>query len=302
MTLDVPEQASTDTAELHAHIARLEAALAAREATIAEQRDQYALLQTVIDHLPYAIYWKDMDLVYRGCNRRFATDLGLSSINDVIGQTDANLPWQAGEATQFEAIDRRVLQRQRQEYDDNETVIYPTGLQEWFETYKIPLQNGDGTPAGLLSTYNNISARKQAEETVQFQATLLKELSTPVIPVSDDVLVLPLIGAIDSYRAQQVLSIVLERLTETGARAVLLDITGVPVIDTQVAHTLIRTGQAVQLLGARMILTGIRPEIAQALVGLGVELTAMITYSTLQRGLAEVERRTGAVSFARARN
>ncbi|KPV46758.1 hypothetical protein SE17_43015, partial [Kouleothrix aurantiaca] len=86
------------------------------------------------------------------------------------------------------------------------------------------------------------------------------------------------------------------------ARAVLLDITGVPVIDTQVAHTLIRTGQAVQLLGARMILTGIRPEIAQALVGLGVELSSMITYSTLQRGLAEVERRTGAVSFGRARS
>ena len=302
MAPDVTEQTSSETAELQAHIARLEAALAARETAIADLRNQHALMQAVIDHLPYAIYWKDMDLVYRGCNRRFASDLGLSSVEEVIGRTDASLAWQAGEAAQFEAIDRRVLESQHQEYDDNETVIFPNGLQEWFETYKIPLQTADGTPIGLLATYTNISARKQAEATVQFQATLLKELSTPVIPVSDDVLVLPLVGAIDSYRAQQVLSIVLERLTETQARVVLLDITGVPVIDTQVAHTLIRTGQAVQLLGARLILTGIRPEIAQALVGLGVELTAMITYSTLQRGLAEVDRRTGAAPLGRPRS
>ena len=301
MAADRTISTGEDIATLHAHIARLEAALAAREATIAQQRAHHDLLQAVIDHLPYAIYWKDQDLIYRGCNRRFAADLGLGAASELIGRTDADLAWQAGEAAQFAATDRRVLQTGRQEYDDDETVIYPNGLQEWFETYKIPLETADGARAGLLATYNNITARKQAEATVQFQATLLKELSTPVIPLSDDVLVLPLVGAIDSYRAQQVLSIVLEQLTETRARAVLLDITGVPVIDTQVAHTLIRTGQAVQLLGARMILTGIRPEIAQALVGLGVDLSAMITYSTLQRGLAEVERHTGAAPLGRAR-
>ena len=133
------------------------------------------------------------------------------------------------------------------------------------------------------------------------QATLLQEISTPVIPLTDQILVLPLVGAIDTQRAQQVLSTVLERLRTSGAQIVLLDITGVPIIDTQVAHTLIRTGQAVQLLGAQMVLTGIRPEIAQALVGLGVELTSMVTYGTLQSGLADILKRRGARLEARMR-
>src|SRR5581483_10834007 len=134
--------------------------------------------------------------------------------------------------------------------DDDETVIHPNGTQEWFETYKLPLVDASGKLIGVLATYNNITARKRAEATVDAQATLLQELSTPVIPITDQVLVLPLVGAIDSRRAQQVLAAVLDQLAASHAQIVFLDITGVPIIDTQVAHALIQTSQAVQLLGA----------------------------------------------------
>jgi rsbT co-antagonist protein RsbR len=276
--------------ELRKRIAALTETLDQQSQTINQLRSENNLLQVVINHMPYAIYWKDANLIYRGCNQSFAADLGLPNPAAVIGKRDKDLAWQPSEIATFEAIDRRILETQATEYVDDETVIHPNGTQEWFETYKIPLISDTGEVEGVLATYRNITKRKEAERTVEAQATLLQELSTPAIPITDRILVLPLIGSIDSRRAQQILETVLERLAESSAEIVLLDITGVPLIDTQVAHALIQTSQAVQLLGAKLILTGIRPEVAQALVGLGVQLGGMITYSTLQRALAEVYR------------
>jgi rsbT co-antagonist protein RsbR len=295
MTNDPDSSVPTDSpgselSELRSRIAALTQTLDQQTQQINELRDENNLLQVVINHMPYAIYWKDSALVYRGCNQSFATDLGLPNPAAVVGKRDIDLAWQPQEIATFEAIDRRIMETRTTEYDDDETVIHPNGRQEWFETYKIPLIGDTGAAEGILATYRNITKRKEAELTVMAQATLLEELSTPAIPITDRILVLPLIGSIDSRRAQQILETVLERLAESGAEIVLLDITGVPLIDTQVAHALIQTSQAVQLLGARLILTGIRPEVAQALVGLGVQLGGMITYSTLQRALAEVYR------------
>ena len=107
-----------------------------------------------------------------------------------------------------------------------------------------------------------------------------------MIPISDDVVVMPLIGTMDSRRAQQVLETVLEGVASSHARVAILDITGVAVVDTQVANALMRAAQAVKLLGAQVILTGIRPEVAQTLVGLGVDLNGIVTQATLQSGIA----------------
>jgi rsbT co-antagonist protein RsbR len=124
------------------------------------------------------------------------------------------------------------------------------------------------------------------EETIRAQQLSLAELSTPIIPITDHVMVMPLIGAVDSHRAQQVLSTLLEGIVATRATVAILDITGVPVVDTQVANALIHAAQSVRLLGAQVILTGIRPEVAQTLVGLGVSLGDIRTLSTLQMGIA----------------
>jgi rsbT co-antagonist protein RsbR len=95
-----------------------------------------------------------------------------------------------------------------------------------------------------------------------------------------------LIGAIDSDRARQVLEALLSGIERSQARVAILDITGVPLVDTQVAKSLIVAAQAVRLLGARIVLTGIRPEVAQTLVGLGVDLGDIVTHSTLQSGIS----------------
>ena len=128
--------------------------------------------------------------------------------------------------------------------------------------------------------------RAQLQETIiQAQATALVELSTPLIPISDHVMVMPLIGTVDSRRAQQVLDTLLNGIAQSHVRVAILDITGVPVVDSQVANVLVRVAQAAQLLGAQVVLTGIRPEVAQMLIGLGIDLQNIVTRSSLQSGI-----------------
>jgi rsbT co-antagonist protein RsbR len=160
-----------------------------------------------------------------------------------------------------------------------------------FMIQAIPLPNNH-----LCILSENITERKRAEEairqriaheeTIRAQQAALAELSTPLIPISDQVMVMPLIGAVDSRRAQQVIETLLEGIARSSARIVILDITGVPVVDTQVANGLLRAAQAVKLLGAQVLLTGIRPEVAQTLVGLGADLSGIVTRGSLQTGIA----------------
>ncbi|MFL5582290.1 MAG: response regulator, partial [Gemmatimonadaceae bacterium] len=104
------------------------------------------------------------------------------------------------------------------------------------------------------------------EEVIRMQAAMLEELSTPLIPLSDAVVIMPLVGTIDSKRAEQILAVVSQGVVSKGARVAIIDITGVPMVDTHVASVLIRASQAVRLLGAEVVLTGIRSRVARALV------------------------------------
>jgi rsbT co-antagonist protein RsbR len=156
------------------------------------------------------------------------------------------------------------------------------------------IRNPDGAPLAMAAVVRDITAQQQAEnelralqeQVIAAQQAALAELSTPLIPISNTIVVMPLIGAVDSRRAQQVIETLLVGIAERGAEIAILDITGVSVVDTQVANALIRAAQAVKLLGAEVILTGIRPEVAQTLVGLGADLNAITTRSSLQSGIA----------------
>ncbi len=136
------------------------------------------------------------------------------------------------------------------------------------------------------------TALRESEERFRRQEAALRELSTPLIPISDRVVVMPLIGAIDSRRAQQVIETLLHGLANCRADHAILDITGVLVVDTQVANALVAAAQAVKLLGATVVLTGIRPEVAQTLVGLGIDMRGIVTCGTLQSGIAYALGRT----------
>jgi len=135
--------------------------------------------------------------------------------------------------------------------------------------------------------------QKAKDELIAQQSRAIQELSTPVIEVAEDILVLPLIGAIDTARAQRIVESLLETIVDKQASVVIMDITGVPVIDTAVANHLITTVSAVAILGTRMILTGVSPHNAQTLVKLGVDLGAITTKSSLRAGLQHAFQLTG---------
>jgi rsbT co-antagonist protein RsbR len=131
------------------------------------------------------------------------------------------------------------------------------------------------------------------EVIIRSQTAAIQELSAPLIPIYRGVLVLPLIGAIDSQRAGTIMETLLDGIARQSASVVLLDITGVPVVDTSVAHHLIQSARAVRLLGAEIVLVGISPEIAQTIVQLGVNLSDIITRSDLEAGFAYALKRFG---------
>lgn len=132
------------------------------------------------------------------------------------------------------------------------------------------------------ATYQRLLQERKVEE----MAIIVRELSTPVIPLWDRILALPLIGSIDTGRAQLIMENLLDGITRHRATEVIIDITGVPAIDTRVAQHLLQTVEAARLLGAECIITGIRPEVAQTMVSLGIDLSGISTRRDLQNGIS----------------
>lgn len=126
------------------------------------------------------------------------------------------------------------------------------------------------------------------EEMIQEQALQLREVSSPIIPLYSGILVLPLVGSIDSHRAAQITESLLEGIAREHASVVVIDITGVPMVDTQVANYLIQAARMARLLGSQVVLVGIGPEIAQTIVQLGVDLSDITTRANLQAGIEYV--------------
>jgi rsbT co-antagonist protein RsbR len=136
--------------------------------------------------------------------------------------------------------------------------------------------------AGLVMVENFIRSR---EEVIRQQRADMLELSTPVIKVWDKILTLPIIGTLDSRRAQMMMEALLQKVVETGSTIAILDITGVRTMDTLVANHLIKTVTAARLMGARCILTGVSPAIAQTMVQLGIDLTQITTRAQMSDGI-----------------
>ncbi|KAB8145532.1 STAS domain-containing protein [Chloroflexia bacterium SDU3-3] len=212
-------------------------------------------------------------------------------------------------------LHRRVMQ--------GETIVLPPHLFElheggvdvarWTEATYFPLRDGEGRVTHLVAMLRDITEtihQQRSIEQVQQeidaarqelseQQTTLEELSTPVIQVWDGILALPLIGAIDSRRAMQVTDSLLTSIGTYQADSVIIDITGIPVVDTQVAAYLLQAARASALLGCDVALVGIGPEIAQTLIQLGVDLQSIHTLANLQAGIAWAFARHGMQVVAR---
>lgn len=161
------------------------------------------------------------------------------------------------------------------------------------QTSSFIVADEQGKPQAMATIVRDITEQRQAEEErtqlqqqiIEAQKASLRELSTPLMPLANRVVAMPLVGSIDSRRAQDVMETLLQGVADYHATVAILDITGVQVVDTQVANTLVRTAQAVKLIGAQVVITGIGPAMAQTLVQLGADLSGIVTRGSLQAGI-----------------
>ena len=181
-------------------------------------------------------------------------------------------------------------------YTPLENATYVIALRNTVRPMLVEEHEGDAvTLANLLGYFDGVVDRmvlvmvenfiRAREETIRQQRADMMELSTPVIKVWDRVLTLPIIGTLDSRRAQLMMEALLQRLVDTGSTVAILDITGVRTMDTLVANHLIKTVTAARLMGARCILTGVSPAIAQTMVQLGIDLSQITTRAQMSDGV-----------------
>jgi rsbT co-antagonist protein RsbR len=258
-----------------------------------------ALLQGLLDYSPSAIFVKDTAGHVILLNRRYRAMIGLSN-EQIVGASEAELFPPHVARTRQEA-DLRVI-------DSKETVEFeefldtPDGLRAGI-LMQFPIADAHGKLVAIGGIWHDITAIKQAEEenaylqdqVIVAQHIALRDVSSPLCPLTDDVLLMPLVGAIDNDRAGLIMGTLLEGVATHQARIVILDITGVPEMDAQVAAALLRSAQAVRLLGAQLVLTGISTRMAQAIVQLGIDMSTVITRGSLQGGITYA---FGAIQYA----
>lgn len=171
-------------------------------------------------------------------------------------------------------------------FEDEGWRLRKDGTRFWANMVLTALRDKDGTLRGFGKVTRDMTERRANEERIRRQAQEIQDMATvPIVQVWEGVVLVPLIGMLDSQRAQQLMERLLHRITETSSQVAVIDITGVPTIDTQTAQHLIETISAVRLLGSEVILTGVRPIIAQTLVHLGIDLAHVTTRSSLAAGL-----------------
>jgi rsbT co-antagonist protein RsbR len=215
-------------------------------------------------------------------------------------------PWRATR----EFLEQLSRSRAQQGFTSNETASFVFSLKRpLFARIRAATKDatalGDATWAtteliDALALHTIATFQKGREEVIARQQEDLLELSTPVVKLWEGVVALPMIGTLDSARTQIVMESLLQRIVETGSEIAIIDITGVPTVDTLVAQHLLKTVTAIRLMGADCIISGIRPQIAQTIVHLGVELEGVTTKASLADALALAFKRSGLI-VARAK-
>ncbi|AKT41160.1 PAS domain-containing protein [Chondromyces crocatus] len=257
-------------------------------------RRSQAFVLALLNNSPSVIYVKDTPGRYLLVNQRFL-DLFHFTEEQVLGKTDAEL-FPHAIATAFREADEASLAR-GEPLQLEELAPAMDGDRIFFSS-KFPLRDGAGRVLGICGISTDITKTKRADEAreamqeqmIQGQRAALRELSSPLMPIAEGVLAMPLVGTIDSLRAREILETLLDGIARERARTAIVDITGVKVMDTLVANALVGVARAARLLGAEVLLTGMSPAVAQTLVALQLDLTDLTTLSTLQSGIAHALR------------
>ncbi len=255
-----------------------------------EQRlQQGRMLRLLLDHLDIVVWAVDAQAVFTFQEGKGLAAAGLRP-GQMVGQSAIDIYGPHGYADGFVSALKGVPLHNLLEIDG-------TIWESWY----LPIQDDDGQVSGATGLSIDIteSQKTRAElesklALIERQQEVIRNLETPIIQVWDKVVTLPVVGVVDSRRAARVMDDLLSSITRTQAEFAILDLTGVDLVDTSTASHLIQIIEAVRLLGAEGIITGIRANVAQTVVSLGLDMTRVITLATLRDGLSFAIRRLGA--------
>ncbi len=283
-----PEQPET----LEAQVAALTRRVAELEAALAKSEEERGVYEHIVTHAPALISRLTPDGKVIAMNHMCETFSGYT-IDEVRGKVFLTVLY-PGELMRPVEEYMRLAMSGADVSDYELTMCGRDGTLRTLAWNSLQRCRPDGTLDEVISFGIDITERKRNEEAqrrlqdeiIAIQAATLAELSTPLIPISAEIVAMPLIGAIDESRAQRIMETLLTGIVESRATTAILDITGVAVVDSGVADGLLQAARAARLLGARVILTGIRPEVAQTLVSLDRDFAGIVTCGTLQAGIA----------------
>jgi PAS domain S-box-containing protein len=271
--------------------------ISARKRVETESERRRLMLQAVLDNVPMGIFMIDAAgktmLANKSAQAMLGRGISPDATPEELGQVYNAYRYGSPElypTAQMPLV--RGLSGEAAHVDDME-IHRPDGSTLLLEVFGVPITNAQGQITASLAIFQDITERKQTEferahlqaEIIEAQQHALKELSTPIIPIMDRIIVMPLIGSIDTMRAKDITRALLRGISEYRAKIVILDITGVPIVDSGVANHLNKTIQAARLKGARTIVTGVSDAVAETIVDLGIDWSAIETLRDLQTGL-----------------
>ena len=239
--------------------------------------------EQILDQIPAPVLAvdKDLKLIYLNDSAVAMTD---KPKKEVIGQYCYSV-FQTNDCKTDDCCMRKALKTGKKCSNRNEALIL--GEELTMDYYAVPLKDENGDVVGGLEFMVDITKQVQYEQSLIEQGQTIHKLSTPTIKLWEGILVLPIIGVIDSIRAQNMMESMLDKIAETYSRVIILDIYGVAAVDTAVAQHLIKIAKATKLMGCDCILSGISPPVAQTIVQLGIDMESIHTKSTLADAFEE---------------
>jgi rsbT co-antagonist protein RsbR len=246
-----------------------------------EDQQELIMYRALLENLPQRIFLKDRKSVYVFGNSNYAQDLKVKP-DKIIGKTDYDF-YPRELAEKHIADDKRIMESGKSE--ELEETYYERGQEVTVHKVKSPVKDDEGNIIGIGGIFWDITERKRAEKALLERDEAIRRLSTPLVETWEGIVMLPLVGILDSTRARQLTESVLGHIAKAKVKVVVMDVSGIAAIDTKTANHILRTVQAVRLMGSDMIITGIRPDVAVTLATLGIDLSNVVTRGTLREGL-----------------